>query len=81
MTELEQLSEDGGASGIKLVQMWFKEFNEKVYTFRIYHICDYNYMMNVVLLDKDKVNQVGTYVLLPQRGFVLTEGEVFTTAG
>ena len=81
VVELEQLSEDKGSSGIDLVQMWFKEIDEKVYTFRIYHICDYNYMMNVVLLNKDKVNQLGTYVLLPQRVFVLTEGEVFTTAG
>lgn len=34
-------------------------------------------MLNIILLEKDKVNQLGTYVLLPQSEFVLTEGEVF----
>ncbi len=79
--ELEQLSEDEGSDSINLVQMWFKEIDGKIYTFRIYHICDYNYMLNIVLLNKGKVSQLGTYALLPQRRFVLTEGEVFTTNG
>lgn len=75
--ELDRLSEDEWSNGINLVQMWFKEIDEKVYTFRIYHISGYNYMLNIILLERDKVNQLGTYVLLPQSEFVLAEGEVF----
>ncbi len=60
-----------------LVQMWFKEMEGKVYTFCLYHVSDYNYMLNVVLLEGNKVNRVRTDILSPQRHFVLTEGEKF----
>ena len=57
------------------VQMWFKEMDGKVYTFCIYHVSDYNYMLNVVRLEGNQVNRIRTDILSPQRGFVLTEGE------
>lgn len=75
--ELEELSKDDGLSHISLVQMWFKEICGKTYTFRLYHISDYNYMLNVVLLEKDNVAQISNYIVIPQRKFVLTEGEIF----
>ena len=59
----------------EVVQMWFKEMDGKVYTFCIYHVSDYNYMLNVVRLEGNQVNRIRTDILSPQRGFVLTEGE------
>lgn len=80
--ELERLNNEFEAPrDIRLVQMWFKEIEGKVYTFRMYHVSDYNYMLNVMLLEQDKVTQLKAYLLLPQKEFVLTEGEVFTTKG
>ena len=67
--------------GIRLVQMWFQKIDGKVYTFRMYHVSGYNYMLNVMLLEQDKATQVKAYLLSPQREFVVTEGEVFTTKG
>lgn len=57
-----------------LVQMWFKEMEGKVYTFCLYHVSDYNYMLNVVRFEGKEVNRVRTDILSPQRHFVLTEG-------
>ena len=60
----------------ELVQMWFKEMDGKVYTFCMYHVSDYNYMLNVVRLEGNQVNRIRTDILSPQRSFVLTEGEI-----
>ena len=60
---------------VKLVQMWFKEMEGKVYTFCLYHVSDYNYMLNVVRLEGNEVNRIRTDILSPRRHFVLTEGE------
>lgn len=77
IVELERLAEDESPHGLNLIQMWFHEIDGKVYTFRIYHLSDYNYMLNVILLEGDQVTQISSEILLPQRKFVLTEGEVF----
>lgn len=60
-----------------LVQLWFKKSKDKVYTFCLYHVCDYNYVLNVLLIEGDKVSRIRTDIISPQREFVLTEGEVF----
>lgn len=58
-----------------LVQMWFEKMDGKVYTFCLYHVSDYNYMLNVVRFEGNEVNRIRTDILSPQRHFVLTEGE------
>lgn len=76
--ELENLCTKAGLSGeINLVQMWFREIGGKIYTFRMYDVGDYNYMLNIVLLEGDHVTQIRSYIVIPQRHFVLTEGKVF----
>lgn len=60
-----------------LVQMWFKESEDKVYTFCLYHVCDYNYVLNVLLIEGDKVSRIRTDIISPKRQFALTEGEIF----
>lgn len=61
----------------ELVQMWFKEIDGKIFTFCLYHISDYNYMLKVLLIERDKITDIRTDILSPQRKFALTEGEVF----
>ena len=60
-----------------LVQMWFKESKDKVYTFCLYYVCDYNYALNVLLMEGDEVSRIRTDLIVPKREFVLTEGEIF----
>lgn len=77
VAELEGL----GTGESDLMQIWFKEIGGKVYTFRIYHVCDYNYILDIICLEQDKVTPIGRYMIAPKRKFVVTEGEIFTTAG
>lgn len=77
--ELEELSEEDWSNHINLVQMWFKEICGEVYTFRLYYINDYNYMLNVVRIEKNEMTQIRNFIVIPQREFVLTEGEIFVT--
>jgi len=60
-----------------LVQIWFKKIDGKVFTFILHHISDYNYMLNVMLIEEGVITIVRTDIISPQREFVLTEGEVF----
>lgn len=60
-----------------LVQMWFKEFEDKVYTFCLYYVCDYNYVLNVLFMEGDEVSRICTDIISPKREFVLVEGEIF----
>lgn len=79
--ELEKLGIDDDGGWVNLLQMWFEEINGKVYTFSIYHITDYNYMLEAALLEGDRLTHVKTVLLLPKRRFVLTEGEAFNVKG
>ena len=54
--------------------MWFKKIDGKVFTFRIYHVSDYNYVLNTVLVEGNHVMQVRNDIFSPQRKFVITEG-------
>lgn len=80
VTELEEL-EIGKQLLLKneLTQMWFKIIGGKVFTFTIHHISDYNYMLNILLIEDKKLTVVRTDIFSPQRAFVLLEGSVFKT--
>ena len=62
---------------VALVQMWFKESGKSVYTCCLYHVSDYNYVLNIVLLEGDEITRIRTDMICPQRSFTLTEGEVY----
>lgn len=79
--ELKELGIDDDGGWVNLLQMWFEEIDGKVYTFSIYHITDYNYMLEVALLEGDRLTHVKTVLLMPKRKFVLTEGEIFNVRG
>lgn len=79
INELEQLEIGYSAptqGEAALVQMWFKEIEEKVYTCCLYHVSDYNYVLNIFLLEGDKTTRIRTDMICPQRRFVLTEEEI-----
>lgn len=63
----------------ELVQIWFKEISGKILTFRIYHISDYNYMLNVILVEGDKITQIRNDIFSPRRTMVIREGDIFHT--
>jgi len=64
-------------------QLWFKELGGMIYVCRMYHICDFNYIFNMVLLEKDGENVESTIVysatVIPRRKFVVTEGPAYVT--
>lgn len=74
--ELENAGIDGygGDNGMDLIQMWFKEIEGKVYTFRLYYVSGYSYMLNVSLLEKSNVKTVRTYLLSPEKAFIVEGG-------
>lgn len=74
--KMENLSMEEYEPGIQLMQLWVKEFEDGIYTFRVYHVSDYSYLLNIIKLDEDRVTNIATYALLPEKEFVLTEGEV-----
>lgn len=67
MTESENL----------LVQMWFEEIGEKVYTFQVFYIDHYSYLLNVLLIEGDQVTRIGQTIATPDREFEFIEGTVF----
>lgn len=80
LTELENLELNASsafATELTLVQLWFHEIEGKVYTFRLYHICDYNYVLHTALIQGGEITSIRSDLILPQRAFVLTEGEAF----
>ena len=83
LQELEQLSIDEGSHplALRLVDMWFKEIDGKTLTFSLYYVSDYSYLLNAVLLEGGEAKPINAWILLPQREFVLSEGEVFSTKG
>lgn len=60
----------------ELIQMWFKELDGKVFTFQIFHLDNYNYMMNVILVEGNQVIQIRKELLLPKRKIVMDEGRI-----
>lgn len=84
LEELENLrieNDEPPKSRMSLVQLWFKEIGGKVVTFRLYHVSDYNYLLNVILIEGSHITQIETAVCSPHRSFVLLQGQEFTTMG
>ncbi|MBD5531048.1 MAG: hypothetical protein HDQ98_02425 [Lachnospiraceae bacterium] len=84
LEELENLLIENDASpksAMTLVQLWFEEIRGQVVTFRLYHVCDYNYLLNVILIEGDQIRQIEAEICSPHRTFVLLQGQEFTTKG
>lgn len=79
ITELDKL-EIGYSTSMgepALVQMWFKEIKGQIYTCCLYHVSDYNYVLNVFLLEGEEITRMRTDMICPKRHFILIEGEVY----
>lgn len=75
--ELERLDIADGVGNYGLVQLWFKEIEGKVVTFRLYWVADYCYMLNVILQEGNEITTLRNYLLVPQKELILTEGNVY----
>ena len=73
MTELEKAEIDGAVQTPRLVQMWFKQIGDKVYSFFLYHVEDYNYVLQTALIVGRDISLIRSDVLVPQRHFVISE--------
>lgn len=72
--ELDRLGySNGGVANINLVQTWFKEIGGKSYTCQVYHVGEFNYIFQMILLDGTKASTICTALIAPQREFVVTD--------
>lgn len=78
---LDNLTQDDRPPELKLIQMWFKQIDDKVFTFRIYNVSSYNYVLNTVLIEGDKITEIRTDLFSPQKQFDLVEGKDYSTIG
>lgn len=65
----------GANSHNELVQMWFYEIDDKVYTFQIFHLKGYNYMLAVRLVEENNITTIGCDYIVPRFCFEITEGK------
>ena len=56
-----------------------EEIDNKIVMFCVSHISDYNYALNVILLEGSSATQIRTDIFAPQRKFEITEGHVFSS--
>lgn len=59
------------------VQLWFHEIDGKVYTFLLYRLAGYNYMLNVRLIEGNKVTPIAQYHIIPRFSYEITEGKLY----
>lgn len=64
---------EGSKTDNGLIQMWFKEFNEKIYTFQIYSMNNFQYMLNVSLVEGNRITPVRIDYILPKRIIVIED--------
>ena len=58
-----------------LVQLWFKEIEGKIYTFRLLLNNGYNYVLNVSLIEGIGITQVQSYIIVPKKEFQIQSVE------
>ena len=60
----------------QLVQLWSKKFDDLTYVFKIFHLENYEYALEVSLLNGNSTASIRTDVILPICRFELVEGNV-----
>ena len=64
----------GGTLG-RPVQLWFKEIEGKVFTFRLYYdVESYYYILNISLIEGTGITQVQTYMIVPKVDYIASYG-------
>lgn len=78
--EVEALTTWGNGGRIgqgELVQMWFKEHDGKNYICQVFHIDDYKYLLNVLLMEGNQIHVVSQSIAIPNRVFSFIEKEQY----
>ncbi len=60
----------------QLVQLWVKKFDGLTYVFKIFHLENYEYVLDVSLVRGADITSIRTDVILPICSFELTEGHM-----
>ena len=70
-TDKRTISINGGIEreSSTLIQLWFKEIEGKVFTFRLFLNDKYNYFLNVSLVGNTNITQVQSYIIVPKKEF------------
>ena len=55
------------------VQIWFKEIQGKVFTFRLFYHEDSYYVLNVSLIEGTRITQVQTHIIVPKVNYIMNE--------
>lgn len=58
-------SHDFYRGGSRLIQLWFKEIDGKIFTFRLF-LADNNYILNVSLINGTEITQVQSHIIVPK---------------
>lgn len=58
-----------------LIQLWFKKIEGKVFAFRLFLNEEYNYFLNVSLVDNKNITQVQSYLIVPKKEFNISNKE------
>lgn len=48
------------------IQLWYQEFEEKIYTFQLFLTEGYNYYLNVSLVEESQVSWIASYYVTPR---------------
>lgn len=72
-----KIFEVGEWPGDMTVQLWFHEIDGKVYTFLVYRLAGYNYMLNVRLIEGNEVTSIAQYHIIPRFSYEITEGQLY----
>ena len=55
-----------GGYKYNLIQLWYQEFEGKVYTFQLFLTEGYNYYLNVSLVEENQVSWIASYYVTPR---------------
>lgn len=66
-----ELGQPFGAAGFDLCQLWFKEFQDRIFTFQLFYWDD-KYLLNVSLIEKNRVSQIQSWLIVPENKIYLT---------
>ena len=68
-TRIISINGDFDKANSTLLQLWFKEIDGKVFTFRLFLKDQKNYFLNVSLVEDTNITQVQSYLFTPQNEF------------
>lgn len=66
-----EYDDTAGAAGNELVQLWFKEIDGKVFTFRLFYNENSYYILNVSLIEDTSITQVQTHIIVPEVNYIM----------